>query len=119
MQFDGFNNMKTDDTNPLDAYISELGGTTYGETDYVFPKDKSTVSHKINLPTTASGTLTFTPAGKQICATITLYTTDTPTDVVTLREKTSNSSHADHLKIIDSRGRLLIGNHNITGQRVR
>ena len=71
IQFDGFDNY-TDG----DAYISEVNGTSYSQTDYVFPSDKSTISHKIDLATAASGTLTFTPKGKQICAAITLYITD-------------------------------------------
>ena len=129
VQFDGFNNMKDDDTNPLDAYISELGGTTYSETDYVFPKDKSTVSRKIDLPSTASGTLTFTPAGKQICATITLFTTDTPTGISNVNLNHNHNLNVNHnlnlnvngaIKVIDPKTkRLIIADYDETGRRVK
>ena len=60
----------------VDSYISELNGTTFGETDYVFPKKDSAgnhlvVSHTIPLDN-VTGTLTFTPAGKQVVLSITL-----------------------------------------------
>ena len=119
VQFDGFNNMKTDDTNPLDAYISELGGTTYGETGYVFPQDKSTVSRKIDLSTTASGTLTFTPAGKQICATITLFTTDTPSGIVNVNDNLNPNGNRV-IKVMDpNTKRLTIAGYDEAGRRVK
>ena len=67
-----------DNYGETDAYLSELCGTTYSETKYVFPQkdanDNYTVrSHTIDLDTPATGTLTFTPAGKQVVWVITLY----------------------------------------------
>ena len=119
VQFDGFNNMKDDDTNPLDAYISELNGTTYGATDYVFPKDKSTVSRKINLATTANGKLTFTPAGKQICATITLFTTDTPSGIVNVNDNLNPNGNRV-IKVMDpNTKRFIIANYDEVGRRVK
>ena len=65
----------------VDAYIKELNGSTFGETDYVFPMktgddpDNLTytmVKHTINLDTPASEQLTFTTAGKQVVCAITL-----------------------------------------------
>lgn len=58
-----------------DSYLSEVCGKTFGENEYVFPcKDNSdayqVVTHTI--PVTASGTVTFTPAGKQVVFAITL-----------------------------------------------
>ena len=73
-----------DNYGEVDAYIRELNGTTFGETDYVFPMKTSedpdnpdvltyhVVSHTINLSTPASGQLTFTTAGKQVVCTVTL-----------------------------------------------
>lgn len=54
------------------AYIGEVNGTSYGASEYVFPSDKSTVTHTITLDNAATGALTFTPKGKQICVKITL-----------------------------------------------
>ena len=60
-----------------DSYIKELGGTTYGETEYVFPKkvDNASIykSYRITLNTPATGTLTFTAGGQQVGWVITLY----------------------------------------------
>jgi len=55
-----------------DAYIGEVNGTTFSSTEYVFPKDKSTVTHTITLSNPAANALTFTPGGQQICVKITL-----------------------------------------------
>lgn len=65
--FEGYDNY-TD----LDAYINEVNGTSFGTTEYVFPMDKSTVTRSITLNAPATGSLTFTPGGKQICVKITL-----------------------------------------------
>lgn len=52
-----------------DAYLSELAGTKYGSTEYVFPqKDGDTyevVSHTVTLPSAVTDQLTFTMSGKQ------------------------------------------------------
>ena len=61
-----------------DAYLGELAGTTFGETDYVWPQKDSdgnatTVSHGIQLDEPVSGTLTFTPMVYQVVWTIKLY----------------------------------------------
>ncbi len=71
-----------------DAYISELNGTNFGETKYVFPMKKSATEYVMASNTipanNASGTFTFTPGGKQIVATITLNCV-TPTAVKNVR----------------------------------
>ena len=60
-----------------DSYIAECNGTTYSATDYVFPKKDASgnytvVSREITFDKAATGTLTFTPAGKQVVWVITL-----------------------------------------------
>lgn len=62
----------------VDAYLGELGGTEYGENDYVWPqKDASgnstDVKHAIELSSPVTDELTFTPMGKQVVWIITLY----------------------------------------------
>lgn len=70
-----------DNYGEMDAYIKELNGNVFGETDYVFPMktgddpanlDYHVVKHTIDLDTPASGQLTFTPGGKQVVCAITL-----------------------------------------------
>lgn len=61
-----------------DSYIAELNGKKYGETEYVFPQktaDGNTVSttKSITFADAATGTITFTPQGKQVVWTISLY----------------------------------------------
>ena len=61
-----------------DSYIAELNGKEYGETEYVFPQktaDGNTVSttKSITFADAATGTITFTPQGKQVVWTISLY----------------------------------------------
>lgn len=73
--FYGYDNYETD------AYISNLNGTTYDATTYVFPaKEGATmynVAHTIDLSSKpAVGTLPFTLGAKQCCLIITLYTVD-------------------------------------------
>ena len=70
--FIGYDNYKE-----TDAYLSELNGTTYSSTQYVYPQKDSNgnytvASHTVSLATEATGTLTFTPAGKQVVWTITI-----------------------------------------------
>ena len=67
-----------DNYGETDAYLSELGGTTFSTDKYVFPQkdgsDNYTVkSYTIKLDAPATGTLTFTPASKQVVWVITLY----------------------------------------------
>lgn len=114
VQFDGYNNYE----NQGDSHIAEVNGKTYSETDYVFPQDKSTVSRKIDLANTASGTLTFTTSGKQICAAITLYTTDTPTGVGNV--SINGNVNKTYVKMIDPKTkRLIIAGYDETGRRVK
>ena len=61
-----------------DAYLGELGGVSYGESDYVWPQKDSdgnstTVSYGIELSEAATDTLTFTPMVYQVVWTIKLY----------------------------------------------
>lgn len=69
VNFKGYDNYADDD-----AYLSELNGTNYDASEYVFPKkDGDTyfvTEHTVD--TNASGTLTFTPGGKQTVWVITL-----------------------------------------------
>jgi hypothetical protein len=61
-----------DNYTETDSYLGEVNGTTYSETQYVFPKSKDVVSHTLSLTPAARGTLTFTPQGKQTVLAITL-----------------------------------------------
>lgn len=64
-----------DNYGDADAYISELNGQTYGASDYVFTKktsDGAAIICTNTVKTDASGTLTFTPAGKQVVLSIQL-----------------------------------------------
>jgi hypothetical protein len=59
-----------------DSYIDEVAGTQYGATDYVFPKKNDKVytlaTHTIDFSTPLTGSITFTPMGKQVVWVITL-----------------------------------------------
>ena len=57
------------------AWLAELNGVTYDETEYVFESRKTgeSTTHVITLGTAASKTLTFTPGGQQVVWIITLY----------------------------------------------
>ncbi len=72
VSFSGYDNYPE-----TDAYIGELNGKEYNATTYVFPKKSNdatvTKVHTITLDTPATGTLTFTPMGQQVCWAITLY----------------------------------------------
>ncbi len=66
-----------DNYSELDSYVSELNGSIYASTDYVFPAEETDgthnyVSNTIDLETPASGTLTFTVSGKQVVLSIDL-----------------------------------------------
>jgi hypothetical protein len=116
--FDGFNNRK--DTDPaVDAYMKEVNGTEYAATDYVFPGDKSTVSHKIDFATTVANQLTFTPGSKQLCLSITLYTTDTPSGIEAVQSTESKAQSFDTKKVILGGKLTILKNNkkfNIAGQ---
>ncbi len=116
--FDGFNNRK--DTDPaVDAYMKEVNGTEYAATDYVFPGDKSIVSHKIDFASTVADQLTFTPESKQLCLSITLYTTDTPTGIEAVQSTESKAQNFDTKKVILGGKLVILKNNkkfNIAGQ---
>ena len=63
------------------GYLGELAGTTYGETDYVFPArdaNPSSATHTITFEQSIASKLTFTPKGNgQACYKITLHTATT------------------------------------------
>ncbi len=62
-----------------DSYISELNGTSFTSTDYVFPQKNASgtyivCSHNIPLITPASGSFTFTFSGSQVVVYLVLST---------------------------------------------
>lgn len=65
--FKGCDNYET-----ADAYIKEVNGETFGSSEYVFPSTQEEKTYTITLSNPASGSFTFTPGNKQICAVITL-----------------------------------------------
>lgn len=99
-KFDGYDNYAG-----MDAYIFEVNGQEYGETDYVFPMKigssyvKTTQTVSVN---NASGPMTFTPKGKQVVWAITL-TAVKATEVGAVNDVQSRKSDAVY---------------NIAGQRV-
>lgn len=75
-----------------DAYISELNGTTYNSTEYVFPAKDATgtaqlTSHTIEFTNPATGTIGFTVAGKQCALAITLFCKDSSSGVTDITKK--------------------------------
>ena len=109
---EGYDNY--DDT---DAYLKELNGTEYEATQYVFPKDKTTKSYKIDCPTSISNSFTFTVSGKQTCLIITLYTTDTPTGVLEVTKDKVQSIKTE--KIVVGGKIIIVKNgkkYNLAGQ---
>ena len=99
-KFEGYDNYAG-----MDAYIFEVNGQEYGETDYVFPMKigssyvKTTQTVSVN---NASGPMTFTPKGKQVVWAITL-TAVKATEVGAVNDVQSRKSDAVY---------------NIAGQRV-
>lgn len=94
--FYGYDNYETN------AYISNLNGTTYDATTYVFPaKEGATmynVAHTIDLSSKpAVGTLPFTLGAKQCCLIITLYTVDA-TGVEKVYEVDANTGVVKYIK---------------------
>ena len=75
----------------VDSYLGELNGKEYSATAIVFPQktaDGSTVpvTRSVTLVEAATGTLTFTPQGKQVVWTLRLYDynpADVPADDLT------------------------------------
>ena len=58
------------------SYLSEVNGTEYGETDYVFPArdaQPSTITHTIDFEQPFGNTFSFTAKGSQTCLKITLH----------------------------------------------
>lgn len=94
VKFKGYDNY-----DGTDSYLSELNGTTYGETDYVFPQkdgdgNYTVTEHTVILSQPATGTLTFTFKGKQVVEAITLYA-PSPTGISSIAVKpNTNSSDA-------------------------
>lgn len=88
-----------------DSYIFEVNGQEYGETDYVFPMKNGSTYVKAEQTVSvnnASGTMTFTPKGKQVVWAITL-TAVKATEVGAVNDVQSRKSDAVY---------------NIAGQRV-
>ena len=88
-----------------DSYIFEVNGQEYGETDYVFPMKNGSTYVKVEQTVSvnnASGTMTFTPKGKQVVWAITL-TAVKATEVGAVNDVQSRKSDAVY---------------NIAGQRV-
>lgn len=75
------------------AWLAELNGVAYDETQYVFESRKTgeSTTHTVPLSTAASKTLTFTPGGQQVVWIITLYPATTGIDDIrTMTVDTSN-----------------------------
>lgn len=91
-----------------DAYLAELDGTTLNETQCVFPQKDSAGNYVLTTRTMpvdyATGTLTFTPKGKQVVWTITLNCVNV-TDVKYVSERNANTKNSDII-------------YNLAGQRV-
>ena len=88
MEFTGYSN---DDYES--AWLAELNGVTFDETEYVFESRKTgeSTTHTVTLSTAASKTLTFTPGGQQVVWVITLYPATTGVDDIrTMTVDTSN-----------------------------
>jgi hypothetical protein len=82
------------------AWLAELNGVTYGETDYVFESRTTGASttNTITLDPAASKTLTFTPGGQQVVWIITLYPVTTGID-----EMRATTSDISNIYSIDGR----------------
>ena len=84
----------------VDSYLSELGGTTYTSTQYVFPqKDAAgtttTKDYTITFEQGKTGSITFTPAGKQVCWKIILTTATT--GILNADYTSTNSNNVYHI----------------------
>ena len=108
-----------------DAYISELNGTTYNSTEYVFPaKDANgtaqLTSHTIEFADQpAIGTIEFTIASKQCALAITLFCKDSTSGTAAI--KSENPSTEKAIKLFKE-GQLLLYRdgtwYNLSGQIV-
>ncbi len=89
----------------VDAYVSEVNGESFEETQYVFPQKDSSGNYVLTtqtVPVSATGEVTFTPAGKQCVWTITVNGTyATGVESVKATEATSTGK-----------------TYNLSGQRV-
>jgi hypothetical protein len=104
VKFVGYNNYAG-----TDAYISELNGTSYGLTDYVFTqKDASgnaiICTNEISLTTPASGSFAFLIKGNQVVVSI-ILTIATATGVRT--EKIISADPNSLVNVYDIYGRLI------------
>ena len=84
----------------VDSYLSELGGTTYTSTQYVFPqKDAAgtmmTKDYTITFEQGKTGSITFTPAGKQVCWKMILTTATT--GILNADYTSTNSNNVYHI----------------------
>lgn len=90
--FTGYDNYE--DT---DAYLGEVNGTSYGATQYVFPKSKESVVNTVEFPSAATGNITFTPQGKQVVLSITLIGTKGNTSGI--KDVTNQSVPTDYYNL--------------------
>ncbi len=85
-----------DNYDEADSYLSKLAGTTYSSTDYVFPSDKSVVTHQIIFDAPVEDSFTFEMGSKQTVLRITLHnyvpTTDEVQDEVQEAEGEADSA---------------------------
>ncbi|MBR5657489.1 MAG: pectate lyase [Prevotella sp.] len=87
----------------VDSYLSELNGTIFDSSTYVFPqKDASgnftMKSYDINLPSSAVGCITFTPQGKQVVWSITLMGIKATTSIPNFEDSPSISTEYYNLQ---------------------
>ena len=108
-----------------DAYISELNGTTYNSTEYVFPaKDANgtaqLTSHTIEFADQpVTGAIEFTIASKQCALAITLFCKDSTSGTAAIKSENPSTERA--IKLFKE-GQLLIYRdgtwYNLSGQIV-
>ena len=104
-----------DNYNETDAYLSEVAGTNYESTDYTFPQKDSqgnytVVTHTIDFAEPVTGSITFTPQGKQVVLVIELFSkkatepatpdnSDEPTEPVAKRGDLNGDGKVDILDV--------------------
>ena len=111
----------------VDAYIAELNGTNFGETDYVLPKkDESgnyqTVTHTIELAAPAEGSFTFTPRGQQVCLQLTVFCVDAKADIDDVIADEAEQTSGKAIKRYENGQIVIIKDgkvFNVSGQRIR
>ncbi len=93
----------------VDAYISEINGAVFAETDYVFPlksPDAIVVTKTIALETPLTGSFTFTFKGQQ---TVVYFVLNSSSGTTTSTEGTIQNSNLDELvNVYSIDGRLLL-----------